>query len=74
MKTIYVQLLDEGTKVFRPVNATLVKNNIYKISIENKPGDESWEFAPGSYVIVEESVLSRENVLIAVKEHIESPI
>lgn len=47
--TIYMQLLDEGTDVWRPVEATQVADENYRIEGE-VPEEEVWEFAPGSAV------------------------
>ena len=69
-KIIYVQLLDEGTKVYRPVPAIEVGKGIFEImgfDIYN-PEDETWEFPPSTYVLVEEKKLSGENVLVAIRE------
>ncbi len=73
-KIIFVQLLDEGTKVYRPVPACEIENSIYKVGgFENyDPEDETWEFPPGTYVVVEEQNLEGETVLVAVKQ--QSPI
>ncbi len=69
-KNIYIQLLNEGTEVYRPVPAIKIKNNIYKLQgfdIYN-PEDEIWEFSPGTYVQVEKRNLDGENVLIAIQK------
>ncbi len=69
-KNIYIQLLNEGTEVYRPVPAIKIKNNIYKLQgfdIYN-PKDEIWEFSPGTYVQVEKRNLDGENVLIAIQK------
>lgn len=69
-KNIYIQLLEEGTKVYRPVPAIEIENNIYEVQgfeiydLE----DEVWEFLPGTYVLVEEQSLDGEYVLVAIKE------
>jgi len=49
MKQIYVQLLDEGTIVYRPVSATHIKDMIFKIE-GSVPETEIWEFLPGEIV------------------------
>jgi hypothetical protein len=69
-KNIYIQLLEEGTKVYRPVPALEVKHNIYEVGGFEiyDPEDEVWEFSPGTYVLVEEQSLNHEKVLIAIKE------
>lgn len=70
-REIYIQLLEEGTKVFRPVPAKEIENGIYEIQGFEiyDPDFESWEFSPGSFVKVEEQNLEGEMVLVAVKEH-----
>lgn len=69
-KNIYIQLLEEGIKVYRPVPAIEIENNIYEVlgfEIYDSE-DEVWEFKPGVHVIVEEQELDGELVLVAVKE------
>lgn len=68
-RIIYIQLIEEGTKVYRPVPAIKIKNNIYEVKgFENyDPEDEVWEFSPGTFVLVEEQNLNGENVLVAAK-------
>lgn len=67
---IYIKLLDEGTKVLRPVPAIALGNNIYEVRGEElyDPEDEIWEFIPGAHVIVEEQKLNEGLVLVAVRE------
>lgn len=68
-KNIYIQLLGEGTKVYRPVQAVELQKNIYKIlNHDYDPEDEEWEFTPNTKVIVEEKELEGELVLVAMKE------
>ena len=58
-ETIYVNLLDEGTDVWRPVEAEILGENLYRIISENKtPEDENWEFATGDIVRCERKLLS----------------
>lgn len=68
-KVIYVQLLDEGTIVYRPVLSFQLSSNIYKVgeelSYEHK--NEKWEFLPNTIVEVEEKNLDGDNVLVAVR-------
>jgi hypothetical protein len=68
-KTIYIQLLNEGSIAYRPVSACAIKKNIYKVDGSEcyNPEDEEWEFLPGTYVLVEEQNLSGEKVLVAIK-------
>lgn len=64
---IYVQLLDEGTKVYRPLPAKKIQDDVYELQgaeLYGK-GDEIWEFTPNSRVFVKEDCLGGEKVLIA---------
>lgn len=73
-KIIYIQLLDEWTKVYRPVPACEVQSNIYEVGGFEiyDPEDEIWEFPPGTYLVVEEQNLNDEIVFVAIQE--QSPI
>ena len=57
---IFIQLLDEGTTSYRPVQAEMITGNIYKILHTNHydQDSEKWEFIPGQIVQVEEKMLS----------------
>ncbi len=51
---IYVSLLDEGVRVWRPVQAEHLQDNVYRIAAQ--PYDrvtESWQFEPGDTVLCE---------------------
>lgn len=67
---IYVQLLEEGTKVYRPVPACKIENNLYEVGGFEiyDPEDEIWEFTPGTCVLVKEQSLDGKNVLVAIQE------
>ena len=48
---IHVALLNEGTNVWRPVEAVHVRNDIYRITSSNlNPEDERWQFTSGDVV------------------------
>jgi hypothetical protein len=49
---IFVRLLDEGTEVSRPTEATRLGHGLFKIlpTPEYDPGNETWEFPPGTTV------------------------
>lgn len=49
MVTIYMPLLNEGTAVWRPVEATPESNDTYRVEGEMEE-DEEWAFVPGSLV------------------------
>jgi hypothetical protein len=64
---IYVELLGEGTFVWRPVKARHVSGNVFRIvdgSYDSK--DETWEFTPGMNVVCEHQKLSGVECLVAV--------
>ena len=50
--TIYVNLLDEGVAVMRPTQGLRLGVDEYEVlpPIDYDPGDELWEFPPGSIV------------------------
>lgn len=68
-RNVYIKLLEEGTKVYRPVPAIEIESNIYEVQGFEiyDPEDEVWEFKPGTYVLVEEQNLDGENVLVAIQ-------
>jgi hypothetical protein len=49
MATIHVELLQEGTRVWRPVEATQVTSDLYELQ-GSVPTDEIWAFQPGDVV------------------------
>ncbi len=67
MEKIFVKLLDEGTNVYRPVNAEKLAENIYMI-LNNNAYDrdsERWEFEPGASVKTEGMILEGELSIVA---------
>jgi hypothetical protein len=54
---VYVSLRGEGVSVWRPVQASLVADGIYRILGPMVEG-EDWEFTPGQLVVCEEQVFS----------------
>ncbi|HUI87503.1 MAG TPA: hypothetical protein VLX61_02135 [Anaerolineales bacterium] len=51
VQQIYVALLDEGTDVWRPVEAVAVGDGLFKIESKNlHPENERWEFTTGEIV------------------------
>jgi hypothetical protein len=67
MATIYMPLLDEGVDVWRPVKATKLTTDTYRIE-GPIPDDEEWAFAPGSVVRCERKSFS-EGVGLAAIAH-----
>jgi hypothetical protein len=53
---IYVELLEEGVNVWRPVRAISEGNGVYRLPNE-QPEGERWAFPPGARVACETQVL-----------------
>ena len=51
--TIFVRLLDEGTDVWRPVEAHRVSSATFQLADTPVPPNESWSCAPGEIVVAE---------------------
>jgi hypothetical protein len=51
--TVFVQLLDEGTIVYRPTEAVDLGLGRYRLlpTPDYDPEDETWEFLPGAVVV-----------------------
>lgn len=64
---IYVELLDEGTPVWRPVDAEPQEDGTFFICEQAIPEYEQWNFLPGERVLVEERERSGQKVLVAVR-------
>ena len=47
--TIYIELLNEGTEVLRPVNAERIEPGVFLI-LGPVPGEEEWKCLPGALV------------------------
>jgi hypothetical protein len=70
---IYIQLLDEGTAVWRPTEGEMVADMVFKVlPTENyDPEDEHWEFPPGTIVRCKKQIKHNQEaqeVLIAVEK------
>jgi hypothetical protein len=67
--TIYIFLLNEGVEVWRPVEAELIEDGIYRIlSVNDDPNDEEWQFQTGMIVRCENKTFSDgETKLVAVE-------
>ena len=67
MPTIYVYLLNEGTDVWRPVDAEELSSNKFRIVSRNSDhDDEQWQFNAGDVVIAELRTLAGGPCLVAV--------
>jgi hypothetical protein len=64
VETIYVELLDEGVDVWRPVEAERV-GEFFRI-VGLPPESERWTFPSGSLVRCEQRELSHGSALVAV--------
>lgn len=66
-RTIYVELLDEGTTVVRPTQGEALDKDVYRLlpTPDYDPDDEHWEFAPGSVVRCVQEIRDGEEVLVA---------
>ncbi|GAB4043107.1 hypothetical protein [Spirosoma litoris] len=69
-ENIYVQLLEEGTQVYKSVPAQLIGGGVYQLQGHElyDPEDEVWEFTPGTLVKAELKDLSEGPVLVAVEK------
>lgn len=65
--TIFVFLHNEGTDVWRPVEATDCGHGTYRIASEQTDPDERWEFRTGDLVRCERRALSGGSSLVAVE-------
>jgi hypothetical protein len=56
---IYVRLPNEGVDVWRPVDASHLQGDVYRINTESQhPQDEEWEFDAGELVHCRERTFS----------------
>ena len=66
-RSIHVAILNEGTDVWRSVEAEELREGVFRIPTENSPPDhEHWEFLPGSVVRCDQRQLSIGLSLVAV--------
>ena len=69
--TVYVRLRNEGTEVWRPVEAERLSEATFRLSDAPIPDDEEWTFEPGEVVVVEHK-RSGELVAVAAAHAIDS--
>lgn len=69
-RTIYVELLDEGVDVWRPVEAEPLGGRRYRLIAPDDydPEAETWAFLPGAIVRCSERILSEGRVTVAIEE------
>jgi hypothetical protein len=66
MSIVYVRLLEEGTDVYRPVPAEQISPEVFVLSSQEVPGDEVWEYPPGTRVKVAMKTLSEGRVPVVI--------
>jgi hypothetical protein len=64
-RQIHIALLEEGTKVWRPVQAEHLGNDLFRV-LGIVPSGEAWQFQPGEVVRCVEQQLSGAQCLVAV--------
>ncbi|MGA2497698.1 MAG: hypothetical protein ABSH20_08145 [Tepidisphaeraceae bacterium] len=66
---IYVALIEEGVRVWRPVQAYRIQGSIFIVERPDDydPSVETWEFPPGSTVVCEHRQTSDGDILAAVR-------
>jgi len=67
MREIFVPLLNEGTRVFRPARAISLGGTRFRLirPSDYDPENERWEFPPGTVVECRTEKLSGREVLVA---------
>lgn len=68
MSTIYIRLLNEGTIVYRPVEATYIGKSHYRLreDIQYDSSDEEWEFPPGTIVECKPETHGDKEIFVAI--------
>ena len=68
---IFVQLLDEGTQVWRPVEAVHIQDDPYRIiEINAQPEDESWPFETDSIVRCRTKATDEGDIILVAYEQV----
>ena len=69
-ETVYVELLDEGVAVWRPVEAEPLGDGLYRLLApqDYDPEVEVWAFVPGTVVRCAELILSEGPEIVAVEQ------
>ena len=62
--TVYVELLDEGVREWRPVEAERLDDDRYRL-VGERPDDEAWPFTTGDVVRCEMRELGGDIILVA---------
>ena len=66
-ETVYVELLNEGTTVYRPTQAQPLGDGVYLVmpTVNYDPEDEEWAHPPGSRVRCSRETLDGQELLVA---------
>ena len=64
--TVYVELLNEGTDCWRPVEANDLGRGLFQI-ISSQPENEDWQFKPGDVIECRKKQLQDVFCLVAYK-------
>jgi hypothetical protein len=59
-ETVYVQLLNEGTVVYRPTHAIILEEGTYRLlaTPDYDPDDEIWEYLPNTIVVCKPQIFA----------------
>lgn len=69
---IYIELLDEGTTIYRPVLSTMIGKDVFILG-PKEDNEETWAFEPGETVEVEPHTFADgECGLLAVRKYLNS--
>jgi hypothetical protein len=69
-ETIYIELLDEGVEVWRPVKAERRQDGLFRLLSGPPDETEAWKFPKGSVVRCEEKTFSGGNKGLVARERI----
>ena len=70
IETVFVQLLDEGVEVRRPVQAVNISEGVYSLLAPDNydPELEVWEFLPGTKVKCVRLERSKNSIWVAIEQ------
>lgn len=72
---IYVELLDEGTLVWRPVEAIHLRDDLYRIAEDNaQPDGEHWAFRRDSIVRCKVKRTQEGDLILVAHEQVEESL
>ena len=65
---VYMPLLRGGRSFWRPVKAVHLGRSVYQIAEQERPADETWQFAPGDMVVCETRPSNAGSILAATRK------